>query len=121
MAIAAEVLTTRDVPADTFGVRLAVIRAALGGWNVKRAAEFCGIPPQNWRNWEAGKACLDYEGACRAIARATGYSYRWISAGGPLSQRDGCLFALPAPLGQGTFDDLWTEPEPVRAFALVGS
>lgn len=90
------------VPTDTFAARLALVRQYLGGWNVKRVADFCGIGDQSWRNWEAGKEKpRNYEGVCRAIADATGCDERWLMAGGPLRSRwfmtDPLLTTLPLP------------------------
>jgi hypothetical protein len=79
-------ITPGAVPKDTFGARLAIVRQALGGWNVKKAAELCGLDDQTWRNWEAGKnPPRDMEGVCRSIAKATGFSYEWLMVGGSLS------------------------------------
>lgn len=84
------------IPTDTFAVRLAILRAALGGWNVKRAADACGINDQSWRNWEAGVSKpRDMEGVCRQIARSTGVNLAWLMLGGELAKIS-CLspFAL---------------------------
>lgn len=75
------------VPVDTFGARLALIRQRLGGWNVKKVAQFCGIDDQTWRNWEAGTSPRDYEEVCRQIANAVGCDRAWLKAGGPLRSR----------------------------------
>lgn len=72
------------IPEDTFGARLALVRQQLGGWNVKRAAAHCGIEPENWRRWEAGRLPRDVSTVARQIARATGVDYRWLMLGGPL-------------------------------------
>ena len=73
------------VPRDTFAARLALVRQRMGGWNVKRTADLCGIDDQSWRNWEAGKGRpRDYESVCAKIADATGCDLRWLMAGGPL-------------------------------------
>jgi hypothetical protein len=94
------------VPADTFAARLALVRQHLGGWNVKKAATYCGIDDQSWRNWEAGKgAPRDYEGTCRRIAERTGCDLRWLMAGGELAvPMLRCITGFP---GQGIlFPDL---------------
>lgn len=70
---------------DTFGARLAVVRQSLGGWNVKRAADLCGVDDQSWRNWEQGSKPRDMEATCRQIAKATGFNYEWLMIGGPLT------------------------------------
>ena len=73
------------IPEDTFGARLALIRQHLGGWNVARTAELCGLDDQRWRNWEAGRSRpRDYPLVCRQIAARTGVSFIWVLAGGPL-------------------------------------
>lgn len=111
----AEPLPEHWVPSDTFAARLALIRQRLGGWNVKRVADFCGIDDQSWRNWEAGKGKpRDYEDACRKIADATGCDRRWLMAGGPListcsSQRP-WLSVVPGVEGQGHLLDETDQP-----------
>lgn len=87
MAVA-EALPEPWVPGDTFGARLALIRQRMGGWNVKRIAEFCGLDDQSWRNWERGdtNGPRDYEGTCKKIAVATGCDLRWLMSGGPLTR-----------------------------------
>lgn len=83
MALAA--VTDPWVPADTFGARLAQIRQHLGGWNVKRTAELCGIDDQTWRNWERGPSKpRDFEAICKQIADATGCNLDWLMRGGPV-------------------------------------
>lgn len=97
------------VPQDTFGARLAVLRQALGGWNVKRTADACSLDDQKWRNWEAGKSKpRDLETVARQIADATGCDYVWLMAGGPLRSR---CFSL-VPLGSGQLE-LCFLPEPL--------
>jgi hypothetical protein len=72
------------IPEDTFGARLALIRQHLGGWNVKRAADFCGIDDQQWRNWESGRnRPRDYPVVCRRICSRTGVALSWLMMGGP--------------------------------------
>lgn len=52
------------------------------GWNVKEAALACGLPPQSWRNWEAGKRPLNVVEVCDAIATRTGADADWLLRGG---------------------------------------
>jgi hypothetical protein len=108
------------IPEDTFRNRLGLVRVALGGLNIKEAAELCGLNPENWRRWEDGAGSpRDLEGVCRKIADATGLDYRWLIAGGGL--RTGSLAsgleALPEPTGQGSLfaeddepEDFWSRP-----------
>ena len=72
------------VPFDTFAARLAIVRVALGGVNVKAAAEMCGIEPVTWRRWEQGRKPRDYESNARRIARRARVSEDWLFRGGPL-------------------------------------
>lgn len=72
------------IPEDTFAVRLAIVRAALGGLNIRAAAEYCTLSPENWRRWEKGQQPHDQSAVARQIAQATGFDYVWIMAGGPL-------------------------------------
>lgn len=72
------------VPTDTFGARLALVRQHLGGWNVTRAADLCGISDQNWARWEKGGDCRGYTRICRKIADATGCNLDWLMKGGPI-------------------------------------
>lgn len=44
--------TTKWIPSSkSFGARLALVRHGMG-WNISEAAEACGIPEGNWREWE---------------------------------------------------------------------
>jgi hypothetical protein len=73
-------------PTDTFGARLALMRQSMGGWNIKRAADFCGVDDQAWRNWEAGRGLpRDYPRTCHIIATRLGFEYQWVMMGGDLA------------------------------------
>lgn len=74
------------LPIDTFGARLAVVRTAMGGWNVKKAAEYFEIDPGSWANWEKGKKCQTVEKVARAIEKKSGIKAEWVAVGGPLSR-----------------------------------
>lgn len=93
------------VPEDSFPIRLAALRAALGGWNIKRAALHCGIKPENWRRWESGVSPHNMEEQAHKIAKATGCSYRWLLSGGPLGDYKFSLLMRP---------DLRLVPDPVE-------
>lgn len=84
----AEVKTHDPIPLDTFGARLAIVRQYLGGWNVTRAANACGIDDQTWRNWEAGRnPPRDYPRICQIISDSLGIDYTWLMVGGSLRSR----------------------------------
>jgi transcriptional regulator with XRE-family HTH domain len=69
------------VPEESFGARLALIRQHYG-WNVKAAANACGLPVQSWRGWERDHMQpRRYLEVCRTIAEATGASYDWLLDG----------------------------------------
>jgi hypothetical protein len=73
------------VPEDTFGGRLAVLRQHFG-WNVKQAADHCGILGENWRRWEkTGSTPRGIYEIVDQIVKATGVDRTWLLAGGPLS------------------------------------
>ena len=73
-------------PPDTFGGRLALMRQASGGLNIRAAARRCGVNESSWHNWEAGLAKpRDYIGVCRRISEALGFEVEWIALGGPLA------------------------------------
>lgn len=98
------------IPEDNFRNRLGLVRVALGGLNIKEAAELCGLSAENWRRWEDGGSPRDLEGVCWQIHERTGLDYRWLIAGGTLSAtRTGSfssLLLLPEVEGQTTLDDL---------------
>ena len=84
------------IPLDSFGFRLAGTRQYMGGWNVKRTADYCGIDDQRWRNWEAGThRPQDYPSVCRQIADALRIDFRWLMLGsGEVPLRNRCLSDL---------------------------
>lgn len=99
MALTDTDTTTDWVPLDTFATRLAIVRVQMGGWNYVEAGEATGLSDENWRKWEKGTMPRDREAIARAIADATGCSYEWLMAGGPLRSR--CFMRpVPAYLGQ---------------------
>jgi hypothetical protein len=68
------------IPFDTFATRLGTIRIHLGGWNIKRAADHCGIDDQKWRNWESGRTKpRDYPAVCRQISDRSGTIGTWLT------------------------------------------
>ena len=69
------------VPADTWGSRIAQVRQHLG-WNIKEAAQECGLSAESWRQWEKlGTRPRDQEVVAEAISKATGCSYVWLMVG----------------------------------------
>jgi hypothetical protein len=76
----------RRIPADSFPVRLAIVRAEMG-WNYDDAEAATGVGSESWRTWEKGiRRCSDVIGVSRKIADATGYDQTWLALGGPLSE-----------------------------------
>lgn len=91
------------VPEDSFGARLALIRQAMK-WNVKEAAEACGLNDQSWRNWEDGRRCRDLIAVAERIAKATDIDIAWIVMG-TTTQGVSQSPWIQTP-GQTSFDDL---------------
>ena len=92
------------IPEDTFRNRLGIVRVALGGLNIKEAAELCSLNAENWRRWEDGLGSpRNLEAVCRQISDATGIDFRWLIAGGPLTigSFSSELMSLPVVTGQG--------------------
>jgi hypothetical protein len=76
-----------DIPLDTFGTRLAIVRQSMGGWNIKRAALECGLDPGSWGAWEKGASPQRREEIARKISDRTRFSYQWLMVGGALRSR----------------------------------
>lgn len=74
------------VPEDTFGARLALIRQRMS-WNVKEAAEACGLTGQSWHNWENGSLPRDLYKTVTLIADAAGCDRTWLLMGGPIGKK----------------------------------
>jgi transcriptional regulator with XRE-family HTH domain len=63
---------------STFGARLALVRQRMD-WNIKEAAEACGVPVASWRSWErAGAEPRRYMEKARMIATRTGCDLVWL-------------------------------------------
>lgn len=73
-----------DVPADTFAVRLVLVRHHAGRLSIEKAAEKCGLNAGNWANWEGGRQPRDRAEVAGAIADALGVDFNWLFWGGPL-------------------------------------
>jgi DNA-binding XRE family transcriptional regulator len=95
-----ETTPTPWVPEDSFGARLAQIRQTLG-WNVKIAAETCGLNDQSWRNWEDGKRCRDLLDVAAKIANATGCDRQWLLMGQNLKDTMGPDLEIIVGGGEG--------------------
>jgi hypothetical protein len=81
--------TSRRVPADSFRIRLAIVRTEMG-WNYDQAQAATGVGSESWRQWEKGlRHCTDVIGVSRKIAEATPFDQTWLALGGPLSQDGG--------------------------------
>jgi transcriptional regulator with XRE-family HTH domain len=69
-----------------FAARLVLVRFRLR-WNVKQAAQECGLSATQWAAWENGSMPRRYVETCKAIASRTGVDYLWLSLGHALSRR----------------------------------
>jgi hypothetical protein len=93
-----DTLEDQAIPLDTFGARLAIIRQYMGGWNVTRAAEACGIDHQSWRTWESGqRRPRDYPVTCQTISERLGIDYIWLMVGGPLRRPPSTKWLMASP------------------------
>lgn len=73
------------IPADTFGVRLMLVRAHAGHITVKEAADRSGLNYGSWSNWERGKMPRDVVDVVDAVAEAFDIDRDWLLRGGPLT------------------------------------
>lgn len=70
-------------PADSFALRLAMMRTELG-ISLEEAAERCGLKPSTWATWEKGARPRGMDSVVQKIADGLGYDRGWIMFGGPL-------------------------------------
>lgn len=78
----------RRIPADSFRIRLAIVRTEMG-WNYDQAEAATGVGSESWRQWEKGlRHCTDIIGISRKIADATPYDQAWLALGGPLGREE---------------------------------
>ena len=77
----------RRIPADSFGIRLAIVRAEMG-WNYDQAQAATGVSSESWRLWERGRHCTDVIGVSKKIAQVTDYDQTWLAFGGPLTEEE---------------------------------
>lgn len=78
----------RRVPADSFRIRLAIVRTEMG-WNYDQAEAATGVGSESWRQWEKGlRHCTDVKSVSRKIAEVTPYDPVWLVMGGPLAAEE---------------------------------
>lgn len=78
----------RLIPVDSFRIRLAIVRTAMG-WNYEQAQAATGVGAESWRLWEKGQRhCTDVKEVSRKIAEVTPYDPGWLVMGGPLVPED---------------------------------
>lgn len=73
------------IPADTFGMRLVMIRREKG-LTVEQAAKAAGIAHPTWSTWERGAHPRDMAKAVAAIATALGVNRDWLMWGATSSR-----------------------------------
>lgn len=61
------------------------------GWNVKEAAQECGLPAASWRSWEEGAQPRRIFEVLTLISKRTGCDYMWLLVG----RRDGVPAMAP--------------------------
>lgn len=77
---------TAWTPRNTFPERLALVRNH-HGWNMKEAANACGISPATWRTWEAGASPHNYVGICQQIAERAEVDFMWLLSGASMANQ----------------------------------
>lgn len=71
-------------PADSFGLRLLLLRRSLG-LKQEEAAKLCGLDNGSWSNWENGKLPRNMAEVVHKIVRATNVDRDWLIWGGDLA------------------------------------
>lgn len=74
-----------DIPADTFALRLVVVRHHAGRLSIEQAARECGLVPENWRRWEDGARPRDRIEVSQMISERLRIDLNWLMFGGPLA------------------------------------
>lgn len=72
----------REMPRDTFSLRLMMLRHDLN-LSQSQAARLCGVSQAAWSNWENGEIPRDQASIVNSIAQATGYRRDWLMWGNP--------------------------------------
>lgn len=87
-------------PADTFAVRLILVRH-LNGLTIGEAARVSGLNDATWSTWEAGRRPRDILDVCHRIATALDIDEHWLIFGGPLAGPRGMPTERRKPLPRG--------------------
>jgi transcriptional regulator with XRE-family HTH domain len=87
---------TGAVPADTFAVRLVLVRHHAGRASIEQAAKRCGLNPGNWAHWEDGRQPRDRVDIAQKISDALDVDFEWLLLGGPLTGARGRPVDHPA-------------------------
>lgn len=103
----------RPIPADTFGVRLAVARMHAGHLTIREAAERCGLNYGSWSNWENGSKPRDLLDVVGAVSEGLDVNHDWLLFGGPLAGPRGMPTNGQGPL-RPRYSDLAERPKEPR-------
>lgn len=76
---------TGRIPADTFRIRLRLVRIDAGDLTVKQAATKCGLNYGSWSKWERGARPHDILDVVQRISDGLDIDYEWLLFGGPLT------------------------------------
>lgn len=98
------------VPKNTFGARLALIRQRYG-WNVKEAADACGLDAGSWHNWESGKSPRRFEEVTEQIAMESDSDLAWLRGLRGLDGLSPILMQVPARYPYVVQGELFPEPK----------
>jgi len=101
----------RPIPADTFGVRLAIARMHAGHLTIREAAELCGLNYGSWSNWENGSKPRELLDVVGAVSEGLDVDHDWLLFGGPLTSGRGEPTKSQRPLRR-RYSDLAERPTP---------
>lgn len=90
------------IPADTFAVRLMLVRVHAGYLTIEQAAERSGLNYGSWSNWERGRKPRDMDDVVDAISETFGIDPDWLMWGGALTAPERRRRRLPAGDGRNT-------------------
>lgn len=73
------------IPADTFAIRLMLVRVHAGDLTQMQAAERTGLNYGSWSNWENGRQPRDKADVVQVISETFGIDRDWLMYGGALA------------------------------------
>lgn len=106
-----------DIPADTFALRLVIVRHHAGRLSIEQAAKECGLNPGNWQRWEDGARPRDRIEVSQTISERLRIDLDWLMFGGPLAGARGRPVTKRPGSTTGAYPRLTERPTPGRPIA----